>query len=288
MNTSKNIKFAIIFLAGALIGLIGYSRFFAVSIDEGEMESSTGGEEIATTTEMGDIVKDVTVGEIGEPNEQPILIKKESVPVQKQATLPLPDLDRIVINAHISADKKQEYTGRMKDIANAIRRGEPLFQHLLELASYRRLSEDYQGAEEIWLYMTKRYPTDRMAYENLGNLYHYYLKDYPKAEVAMKKSIEIENVYPPSYVNLVELYTLSYTEKKGLAEEVLLDGLKNTNNHIVLEVTLAQLYAEEGKTEEARIYFEKVLKFANDMKDMRLKEIADEGLAKLASTTAGI
>ena len=288
MNTSKNIKFAIIFLAGALIGLIGYSRFFAVSIDEGAMESSTGGEEIATTTEMGDIVKDVTVGEIGEPNEQPILIKKESVPVQKQATLPLPDLDRIVINAHISADKKQEYTGRMKDIANAIRRGEPLFQHLLELASYRRLSEDYQGAEEIWLYMTKRYPTDRMAYENLGNLYHYYLKDYPKAEVAMKKSIEIENVYPPSYVNLVELYTLSYTEKKGLAEEVLLDGLKNTNNHIVLEVTLAQLYAEEGKTEEARIYFEKVLKFANDMKDMRLKEIADEGLAKLASTTAGI
>ncbi len=53
-------------------------------------------------------------------------------------------------------------------------------------------------------------------------------------------------------------------------------------------MTLAQLYAEEGKTEEARIYFEKVLKFANDMKDMRLKEIADEGLAKLASTTAGI
>ena len=293
MNTSKNIKLAIIFLVGTLIGLVGYSRFFSVATPpDGIVEDD--GLEIATTTEdanVGDVIdapKETGKKSDTEKGKEPVVgtpkVKTSPAPV----SLPLPNLDKIIINANIPDDKKQEYTGRMKDIVHAIRKGESLYEQLIELASYRKLVEDYAGAEEIWLDMTKRYPTSRQAYDNLGNLYHFYVKDYPKAEVMMKKSIEIENVYAPSYVNLFELYTLSYTEKKQLAEQVLLDGLKNTDNHITLEVALAQFYAEQGRTEDARIYFEKVLAFGKRMKDVRLEEIANEGLTKLSATTTGI
>ncbi len=291
MNTSKNIKLAIIFLAGALVGLMGYSRFYAVSSPETSID--TGNTTTTDTTELDAILGDLASSTSGDISKKPAIttdtIKKPISGIQKPSTneqaLSLPNLDRIVINANISDDKKQEYTGRMKDIANAIRRGEPLYEQLIELASYRKLVEDYAGAEEIWLDMTKRYPTSRQAYENLGNLYHFYKKDYPAAEKAMKKAIENEVTYPYGYVNLFELYTLSYTEKKELAEQVLLDGLKQTGNNVLIDITIAQYYVDEHKIEDAKKHFESVLRFAQDVKDIHLETMAKEGLEKLNTPT---
>lgn len=286
MNTSKNIKLTIIFLVSALIGLSGYSRFLPVAGTESLTDT---GETMATTTsgDSEDILTDITL-EDSEKEKDPVVSKKSIAPVSKSTVVTLPGLniDKIVINSNITDDKKKEYAGRMKDIAGAIKRGEPLFEHLLELASYRKLVEDYTGAEEIWVYMTKRYPDSRPAYENLGNLYHFYQSNFPKAETMMKKAIEAEPVYPYSYVNLFELYTLSYIEKANFAEGVLLDGYVKTEKNVLIIVTLAEYYASKGKNTEAKKYFEEVLKFATDMKDERLKTIAQEGLAKLSSTTS--
>ncbi len=286
MNTSKNIKLAIIFLAGALVGLIGYSRFFSAVDTE---NTTDAGEIMATTTEDGGI-EDILMGsklEDSKTEKVPVVSKKSTATSPKKTAVSLSGLniDKIIINANISDDKKQEYGGRMKDIANAIKRGEPLFEHLLELASYRKLVEDYTGAEEIWVYMTKQYPTNRSAYENLGNLYHFYRTDFPKAEVMMKKAIESEVAYPYSYVNLFELYTQSYREKENLAEQVLLDGYVKTGKNVLITVTLAQYYADKGRNAEAKKYFEEVLKFATDVSDARLKTIAEEGIKKVSSTT---
>ncbi|TSC61870.1 MAG: hypothetical protein G01um101448_1012 [Parcubacteria group bacterium Gr01-1014_48] len=283
MNTSKNIKLAIIFLIGALVGLIGYSRFFAVSsTDQGLVIDET----VATTTETAKLGEALVEIQAPEKKVTKPVVSSASKKIVKKETLPLPNLDRIVINANISDDKKQEYTGRMKDITNAIRKGEPEYSHLLELASYRKLVEDYVGAEEIWFYMTKLYPDNRLAYENLGNLYHFYQRDYPKAEIMMKKAIESEVAYPYSYINLFELYTLSYKEKESLSAQTLLDGLQKTESNPLIAVTLAQYYMDKGNNAGAKTYFEKVLAFSKVANDQRLEAIAVEGLSRLSSTTA--
>lgn len=289
MNTSKNIKLAIIFLAGALVGLVGYSRFFAVSVTDQDVIVDENSATTTETAKLNDILSDLKSPE--EKVKTPVVVseKKKSPAVAnttaKKETLPLPNIDKIVINANISDDKKQEYAGRMKDIVAAIRRGESLSQQLLELASYRKIVEDYAGAEEIWLYMTKQYPDDRSAYENLGNLYHFYQSNFPKAEMMMKKAIENEVAYPYSYINLFELYTLSYREKENLAVQVLLDGLNKTKDNPLITVTLAQYYLDKGKNAEAKTYFEKVLALSKTAKDKRLETIATEALARLSSTT---
>ena len=137
-------------------------------------------------------------------------------------------MTKIIINANIPDDKKQEYTGRMKDIVHAIRKGESLYEQLIELASYRKLVEDYAGAEEIWLDMTKRYPTSRQAYDNLGNLYHYELKDHPRAEMNLLQAIKNDPHYVLSYINLHDLYRLSYKQNTSKAANILEQGIKQT------------------------------------------------------------
>lgn len=275
-NTSKNIKIAVIFLVALLAGFAGYARFFA-SIEENVSPDGAWPDNVpdmpATSTDLSVI----------EPIQKPDAMKKIPVTNTRQpvASIPLPDLDRITFNSELSPERKQEYTGRMKDAAKQIRANESVYENLLELASYRKLIGDYVGAEEVWMYMTKIYPNARQPYEALGNLYHFYTKEFLKAESAMKKAIENEPVYPYSYVNLFELYTLSYTEKKNMAEQTLLNGLANNPKSVLIELTLAKYYDALGRKNDARTYYEQSLEFARSVSDKSLEMQIVAALEKL-------
>jgi len=52
----------------------------------------------------------------------------------------------------------------------------------MDLAILHKIGGDYRGAEAIWLYATKMWPTSYVPFSNLADLYQNFLKDPVKAE----------------------------------------------------------------------------------------------------------
>src|SRR3989338_9671464 len=119
----------------------------------------------------------------------------------------LPNMSRPVV-AYILIPREVEETAK-KEIPRLTLelQGNPeLITSWLTLGIYRKVLGDYKAAEEIWLYVTKKWPSQYIAYNNLGDLYKEYLKDYPKSEKAFKAVIAKKPDYIPGYVNLSDLY----------------------------------------------------------------------------------
>ena len=118
---------------------------------------------------------------------------------------------------------------------------------------------DYKGAKEAWEHVVKIRPEDHVAYNNLGDLYQHYLKDYPKAEFYLKKTVELKPDYLQGYTNLHDLYRIFYKEKSGLADDILLEGIKNNPQDYYLRIVLASYYKDRGDKINARKSYEEAL-----------------------------
>ena len=134
----------------------------------------------------------------------------------------------------------------------------------MEVGLIRKGLCDYQGAADVWTYIGEIRPENSLSFANLGDLYTHFLVDYPKAEAAYLRAIENEKHDVNYFRNFFELYYYSYTEKKHLAEKVLLDGLNYNPDSQDLMTLLASHYRDNGNKEKAIEYFNKVLKLNPD------------------------
>lgn len=131
----------------------------------------------------------------------------------------------------------------------------------LQAGIVKKNAGDYAGAKEAWESVVQMRPGDWIAYNNLGDLYHHYLKDYPKAEFYFKKVVELKPDYLQTYTNLHDLYRIFYKAKTDLADDILLEGIKNNPQDYYLRVVLASYYKDQGDKINARKYYEEALKF---------------------------
>lgn len=163
----------------------------------------------------------------------------------------IPDLDRpINTQEEMARDKIEE-------LSNALKQNSSLADHWLELASYRKLIGDYEASREIWEYMTTKWPDDNKAFLNLGNLYGYYLHDFPKAEEYFLKALEKNPYYIVGCVTVYEFY--KDTEKPDLALEIIFRSLEKSPLNVDLLSVLGKHYKDEGDIESARKYYEMAL-----------------------------
>ena len=124
----------------------------------------------------------------------------------------------------------------------------------MEVGLIRKGLCDYQGAADVWTYVGEIRPENSLSFANLGDLHTHFLVDYPKAEAAYLRAIENEKHDVNYFRNFFELYYYSYTEKKHLAEKVLLDGLNyNPDSHDLMTL-LASYYRDNGNKEKAIEY----------------------------------
>ncbi|OGN27179.1 MAG: hypothetical protein A2941_03315 [Candidatus Yanofskybacteria bacterium RIFCSPLOWO2_01_FULL_49_17] len=130
----------------------------------------------------------------------------------------------------------------------------------LQKGILKKNAGDYKGAKEAWEYAAKIRPEDYIAYNNLGDLYHYYLKDYSKAEFYLKKTVELKPDYLQGYTNLHDLYRIFYKEKSDFADDILLEGIKNNQQDYYLRIILASYYKDAGDKQSARKYYEEALR----------------------------
>ena len=138
-----------------------------------------------------------------------------------------PSLERqINISATLQEETKEMFRTKIEELRTNLKEDAGLRSSWLDLASYYNLIGDYEGAEEVWKYMAFEDGSDFVPLYNLGDLYGYYMKNYPEAERYFKKAVEINPGHIATYASFYSFYVEAYTEKSDLAEGVLLQGLE--------------------------------------------------------------
>ena len=117
-----------------------------------------------------------------------------------------PNLDRsVVITANLSEQAKLLSIARIAELTAMIRKN-PELSSWLELGVYRKAIGDWDGAEEIWTYLSSVNPSDAISLANLANLYLYERKDPKKAETFLLAAIERNPTQVSYYEAAYELY----------------------------------------------------------------------------------
>lgn len=172
------------------------------------------------------------------------------------AAAPMPDLNRpLTFSADFPAEARPMVEQKVKeltDLINADPQGS--IAPWLDLAIEYKMIGDYEGAEHVWAYLVDAYPGDAVAAHNLGNLYHLFMKDYPKAEEYYKVAIQRAPTHAIHYIGLHELYKYSYKQDTSAAADTLKEALQKVPGDADLSMTLGMYYKEKGSNEEAITY----------------------------------
>lgn len=123
-------------------------------------------------------------------------------------------------------------------------------------------ANDYDGAREIWEFLAGALPEDTTALDNLGKLYLYNLKDYPKSESYFMGSIMRNPELTTPYLELFNLYRYSYKTDTAAAVDMM-SLMKarfpgNTDPHMLL----AGYYRDTKDYAHARVEYEAALDIA--------------------------
>lgn len=157
-------------------------------------------------------------------------------------TTKMPDLDRLIkVTTNIPEASKKSAIQKIEELVVALKKDPKLISHWLDLASYRRIIGDYDGAGEIWKYLTVVRPLDNVSFLNLGDLYAFYIKDNVMAEKYFLKALELQPDYIAGYLTVSDFYNEVYTEKSAQAKKILQDGLQKNPNDINLQSALKKL-----------------------------------------------
>jgi len=150
-----------------------------------------------------------------------------------------PDFTKaLTFKAGVQPEEKTTLETRYKQIQDFLTQNPISFDGWINLGIIQKAAGDYQGANDSWSYVTKIYPQSTVAFDNLGDLYMNFTKDYPKAEANFKASLNVNPSNIHAYQQLFSLYTLyGYKADTSAAADLLVQGLKaNPNNQTLLQL----------------------------------------------------
>ncbi len=194
----------------------------------------------------------------------------------------MPSLDRAVAfsasvpeNARrIIQDKVELYQAKLKSDATHV-------PDWLDLAIQYHTANDYEGAREVWEFLVKAIPNDPIAYENLGKLYHFDLKDYERAEYYFKQSLTLNPENITMYYELHTLYAYSYKQSTTLAVDILESAAKEFPLNPDPLTQLGAYWREKGNYDKAREAYLRALDRARELNNVGLIDAIGSDLSKL-------
>lgn len=151
----------------------------------------------------------------------------------------------IMVSAPLAEADRKRAEGKLKEIVDLIQADYDNIYAWYDLGAYRRVIGDFEGAAEAWTFGTLIRPKDYIGFHNLGDLYGFYIKDYPKSEENYFKSIQNNPQNVQAYVDLATIYQSVYKEKANQAESILLRGLEANPANAGLRSILDR-YRENG------------------------------------------
>lgn len=204
----------------------------------------------------------------------------EQVPIDEG--IPAPDLARpIIFSAGVSEEFKRIMTERINKTSAKLKKNPENIDAWLDLAIHWKTIDDYKGAAEIWEYVLEFQPDNSVVLGNLGELYHLYLKDYPKSENYYKRAIALDQTRIALYRGLHELYKYSYKKETTAAADILKTGLERNPNNTDLLILLGAYFKDKGDKNSARFYYEQALAIAKQSGNQVLVEALERDLNRL-------
>lgn len=193
----------IIFIALVLLILIGAGFYLYknknLSIQGQSLDNSSGSQSSQNIVNIGG----VSVEGDGDIKIEPIDIKNNKPAIN----VPLPNLDReIKITATIDDNAQKIAISKIKDLSAQLKKDSDNLENWLVLGVYRKTIGDLEGAREVWEYASAIRPENSISFNNLGELYAYYLKDNKKAEENYAKAIENDPSAIYIYRNFFDFY----------------------------------------------------------------------------------
>lgn len=173
-------------------------------------------------------------------------------------------------NAGLRANEKQKLKDEFNAALKELEENPTSFWHLLQLSLVKKSFHDFEGSRDILIHMTKLFPTDEVAYANLGHLYWHELRDVKNAEAAFLKVIEVKPAEVRIYRDLADLYRYDYPAKKGEVDDVILRGLRANPKDAQLLGYLGLYYYEQGETKFAIDAYEQLVQVAPNNEQARL------------------
>ncbi len=209
---------------------------------------------LATTSALevitGDVVAETTTGE-----------KITGVDTSKLPSAP--SLTRKVLYAEsVMPAVKTSLEQKIAAVTADLKSNPTSLENWINLGVYYKQAGDYAGAAAAWEYASLLSPGNVVSFNNLGDLYHYYLKDYPKAEKNFLRAIQNDPKYLLSYFNTHDLYRLSYEKQTTKAADILKRALVVVPDNFDLTNALAAYYRDSADSVNARVYYEKAIAIA--------------------------
>ena len=256
--------FLIIIVVAALV-ILGIGYLASQNKTDSHGDNPADGEGITIDLEgNGDAnytitqLPDVTIEEIAPDPRRPVQFG-ESVPQEVRTIL--------AGQAAQLGERLEEDLGRADDWFN--------------LAVIYHNANDYEGAEAVWEFLTKVVPNSATAYDNLGKLHHYSLREFGEAERYFMESIQANPSSVTPYLELHELYKHSFKTNTTAAVDIIEDALEKFPSMIELYTTLGIYHRDRGETAKARAAFTTGLDLARDANNVDLITVFGNELGRL-------
>lgn len=140
----------------------------------------------------------------------------------------------------VPPDYLKKYKEELTELKKILTENPNNVEKWLRVGVIKKFFNNYNGARDVWEYAKIVNPKFSTSYYNLGGLYGGYLRNNLKAEENYLKAIEIDPQLSYLYLGLAELYSVFYPEKKYLADDVILRGLKELPDNESLLQALKQ------------------------------------------------
>ena len=180
----------------------------------------------------------------------------QQIPISDDPTIELPNLNRSPTpGPAYSGQALDLITSRILEAQNAVKGDMTNFAKWLSLGNVYSIAQDYEGAKEVYEYLTIVNNNTSLPFHNLGTLNHYHLKNYPEAEKRYLEALERNDQSEQTYRDLSQLYLDAYKVGTGKAEETLLAGLEALPQSITLHTAIADYYEDSGDNAQAISYY---------------------------------
>ena len=216
---------------------------------------------LGTTDESINSVEDENADKNRAANEESTAIAPR--PTQEDAALRARALEIInkpvVIKTAVSPESRKQAEEQMAAAGKIIRENYDYEPPWLELAAYRQVLGDFDGAIEALDFLSTIRPKGYVSFHNLGVIYGFYLKNYPKSEENFLKSIENNSQNIDGYMQLAAVYEYGFQNKTTAVIGLFQRGIAANPRETRLYITLGQYYAGHNNTTEALKYLKEAL-----------------------------
>jgi len=207
--------------------------------------------------------------------------------VEKEPEINYPELtSSIVFPDSLSEEARVIIANNIATLIDKLENNKDSFSEWLNLAAQYKIIEDYERTRDILEFLDMAFTNSDTVLNNLGNLYHYDLKNYPKSEESFLKAVGNNADNVQAYIGLHELYKYSYKQDTDLAIDTLVEGIEANPRSTDLLITLASYYKERGNMSKgdqtnAKKYYEQARDEAEKLGNTQLVDTLNEEINNL-------